>query len=64
MTTRVKKVRKSGAKALKYDILMDPSNLLVRSTRNTSSGITRKLYPVPIQWEGKAKVSEVNRLHL
>ena len=41
--TRVKKVRKSGAKALKKEMRMDPSNLLVKSTRNTSRGITRKL---------------------
>ena len=41
--TRVKKVRKSGAKALKKEMRIDPSNLLVSSTRNTSSGITRKL---------------------
>ena len=40
---RVTKVRKSGVEAEKNEIRMDSSSLLVRSTRKTSSGITKKL---------------------
>ena len=43
MIMRVKKVRKSGEAAAKYEILTVLSNLLVRRTRNTSNGTTRKL---------------------
>ena len=40
---RVKKVRKRGEVAAKNEILTVSSSLLVSSTRNTSSGTTRKL---------------------
>ena len=42
----VKNVKNSGAQAAKYDICTVPSSLLVIRTKNTSSGITKKLYPV------------------
>ena len=41
----VARVRKSGDAAAKNEILTVWSSLLVTSTRNTSKGTTRKLYP-------------------
>ena len=41
----VKKVRNRGEVAAKYEILTVWSSLLVTSTRKTSRGTTRKLYP-------------------
>lgn len=43
VTINVKKVRYKGAKAEKYDIWIDPSNLFVSNTRKTKRGMTRKL---------------------
>ena len=43
---KVKNVKNSGAQAAKNDIFTVPSSLLVIRTKNTSSGITKKLYPV------------------
>ena len=40
---RVKKVRKSGDAAAKYEIFTVLSSLLVSRTKNTSKGTTRKL---------------------
>ena len=42
---RVKKVRKRGDAAAKYEILTVSSSLLVSNTRNTSKGTTRNEYP-------------------
>ena len=44
--TSVKSVRKSGEHAEKYETCTDPSSLLVRSTKKTKRGTTRKLYPI------------------
>ena len=41
----VKNVRNRGEVAAKYEILTVSSNLLVRRTRKTRRGTTRKLYP-------------------
>lgn len=42
----VKRVRKRGVPAEKYDTSTVLSSLLVRRTKKTRSGTTRKLYPI------------------
>jgi hypothetical protein len=43
--TSVKRVRNKGVHAEKYETFTVLSSLLVRRTKNTRRGTTRKLYP-------------------
>ena len=46
--TSVKRVRNKGVHAEKYETFTVLSSLLVRRTKNTKRGTTRKLYPKDI----------------